>query len=165
MIRLRVIEGPNARDQFLVEVQTNADYIDSLHTCDVCVITTWVLGLRATRGAPNSNPDTGLRIIFRQWLDNKERTKKCSLVSDCSKFRKCSFKVIAKNITPYIDCKTVRIFVYSSTREQSNERSIHFSQFYLSKLFLYTQSVVRVLYLVRVLYSVPSFYSPFYTIF
>ena len=35
MIRLRVVEGPNARDQiafcafhlFLVEVQTNADYI------------------------------------------------------------------------------------------------------------------------------------------
>ena len=39
MIRLRVIESPNARDQsafcafytFLVEVQTNADYIHATH--------------------------------------------------------------------------------------------------------------------------------------
>ena len=50
MIRLRVIEGPNTRDQivlcafhsFLVEVQMNS----LLHTCTVhaikaCIITTW----------------------------------------------------------------------------------------------------------------------------
>ena len=54
VIRLRVIEGPNARDQiafcafhsFLVEVQTDAGWC-WLHTCDACVITTWRLGLRA----------------------------------------------------------------------------------------------------------------------
>ena len=53
VIRLRVIEGPNARDQttfcvfntFLEEVQTNAGYIHA--TRDACVITTWRLGLRA----------------------------------------------------------------------------------------------------------------------
>ena len=51
-IRLRVIEGPNARDQtalcafhsFLVEVQKNAGYTD---ICDTFVITTWRLELQA----------------------------------------------------------------------------------------------------------------------
>ena len=50
VIRLRVIEGPNAREQltfctFLEEVQTNAGYIRA--TRDACVVTTWRLGLRA----------------------------------------------------------------------------------------------------------------------
>ena len=53
VIRLRVIEDPNARDQitfcvfntFIEEVQTNAGYIHA--TRDACVITTWRLGLRA----------------------------------------------------------------------------------------------------------------------
>ena len=51
VIRLRVIEGPNAHDRsafcafhsFLVEVQTNAGYIHA----DACVKTTWRLGLWA----------------------------------------------------------------------------------------------------------------------
>ena len=55
VIRLRVIEGPNVRDQiafcafhsFLVEVQTTADYGDA------CIITTLRLGLRAPLVAHN----------------------------------------------------------------------------------------------------------------
>ena len=51
VIRLRVIEDPNAHDRsafcafhsFLVEVQTNAAYIHA----DACVKTTWRLELRA----------------------------------------------------------------------------------------------------------------------
>ena len=58
VVILRVIEGPNARDQsalcafhsFLVEVQTKC----WLHACDACVITARGLGLRATRGARNN---------------------------------------------------------------------------------------------------------------
>ena len=57
MIRLRVIEGPNAHDQivlctfdsFLVEIQTKC----WLHTWNTFIITTWRLGLWATRGAYN----------------------------------------------------------------------------------------------------------------
>ena len=57
VIKLRVKEGPNARDQtafsaydsFFVEVQTNA----GLHTCNACVITTWRLGLQAPLVARN----------------------------------------------------------------------------------------------------------------
>ena len=56
-IRLRVIDGPNARDQigfcafhsFLVEVQTNAGYIHAMHAS----LTTWRLGLRAPLVAHN----------------------------------------------------------------------------------------------------------------
>ena len=61
VIRLRVLEGPNARDQiaffafhsFLVEVQTNAGCWP--HTCDACVTTTWRLGLKAPLVARNNN--------------------------------------------------------------------------------------------------------------
>ena len=57
VIRLRVIEGPNARDQsafyafltFLVEFQRNAGYIRR----DECVIKTWKLGLWAPLVARN----------------------------------------------------------------------------------------------------------------
>ena len=46
MIRLRGVEGRNARDQivFLVVRSLNEYW---LHTCDACVMTTWRLGLRA----------------------------------------------------------------------------------------------------------------------
>ena len=50
VIRLRVREGPNARDQipFIPSESPNECW---LHTCDACLITTWRLGLQATRGA------------------------------------------------------------------------------------------------------------------
>ena len=37
------------------------------------------------------------------------------------KFKKKSIGLISKTTTLHVDCKTVRIFAYSSTREQSNE--------------------------------------------
>ena len=57
VIRLRGVEGRNARDQiafcafhsFLVGVQTKC----WLHTCDTCIMTTWRLGLRAPLVARN----------------------------------------------------------------------------------------------------------------
>ena len=48
--REKVREGPNAPDQipFIPSESPNECW---LHTCDACLITTWRLGLRATRGA------------------------------------------------------------------------------------------------------------------
>ena len=46
VIRLRGVEGRNARDQFaFLVVRSLNEYW--LHTCDACVMTTWRLGLRA----------------------------------------------------------------------------------------------------------------------
>ena len=52
MIRLRVIESPKVRDQSALFipyiVSGNPDECSWLHTCDACILTTWILGLRAS---------------------------------------------------------------------------------------------------------------------
>ena len=82
VIRLRVIEGPNARDQitfsvfntFLEELQTNVGYIHV--TREACVIKTWRLGLWAPlfarRKSSNSKgiaSNTNMAAVF--WNTNR----------------------------------------------------------------------------------------------
>ena len=84
VIRLRVIEGPNARDQiafsvfntFLEELQTNVGYIHV--TREACVITTWRLGLWAPlvarRKRSNSKGmacNTNMAAVF--WNTNRSQ--------------------------------------------------------------------------------------------
>ena len=51
MIRLRVIESPKVRDQSALFipyiVSGNPNECSWLHTCDACILATWILGLRA----------------------------------------------------------------------------------------------------------------------
>ena len=57
--RLRRVEGRNACDQVrffaFLFILSGSPNECCLHTCDACVITTWRLGLRATRGARNDD--------------------------------------------------------------------------------------------------------------
>ena len=53
MIRLRVIEGPNAPDQ-LHSLHCIHSLWNWLHICDACVIATWKLGLRTPLVAHNN---------------------------------------------------------------------------------------------------------------
>ena len=53
MIRLRVIEGPNMHDQILFCTSGSPNKC-WLHTCNACVITTWILGLGAPLVARNN---------------------------------------------------------------------------------------------------------------
>ena len=56
VIILRVMEGSNARDHCVLcipFIRSGSPNHCLLHTCDTCLITTWRLGLRATRGACN----------------------------------------------------------------------------------------------------------------
>ena len=49
VIRLRVIESPNVRDQ-IVSCAFHSFLVECwLHTCDACIITTWRLGLCTTK--------------------------------------------------------------------------------------------------------------------
>ena len=60
VIRLRVTEGPNARDQIRVMyipfILNGRPYECCVHAWDACILTTCWLGLRATRGARNQIP-------------------------------------------------------------------------------------------------------------
>ena len=56
VIRLRVLEGPNARDQIAIPFSLSGSPNECwLHTCDACVITTWRLVLKAPLVARNNN--------------------------------------------------------------------------------------------------------------
>jgi len=49
VMRLRVIESPNAHDQ-IVSCAFHSFLVECwLHICDTCIITTWRLGLQATK--------------------------------------------------------------------------------------------------------------------
>ena len=109
MIRLRVIEGPNVHDQIMIMIMIMyilyIPYICSgspnkcwLHTCNACVITTWILGLGAPLVARNNCMYNTIKIHVKITLHKGQFNSPCSQ----NKLEACNFAVLSGIVAAYL---------------------------------------------------------------